>query len=218
MRGFTETLRSAEVLLPGQNLSLHTDDPLVAGEYKSIIHDVMPERGMLKIAMPTFKGKVVPLPRGTRVFVRVFDKSAMYIFNSVVLGYNKDEEGFYVTYIRLPDTLKRVQRRSYVRVPMVVEGRFYVGEDVYNFVTKDFSAGGAQIVLERFLPLGTVGEIEFDLADYEIPRMPAKIVREAGKTSDGRYIYGVQFLDVDNKLERKLIQLVYDYERKLRRR
>jgi len=217
---YVEKLRSLDVIKPGMNLELETDDPEVAGTYRSTVHDVTSEGRVLKIGMPTLGGRIVPLPRGTRVYVRIPDRGALYTFYSTVLGYRKDEEGFYVTFITLPGIVSKVQRRRFVRIPVVVDGVFKLTEteEAVKFVTRDFSAGGAAIVANKPLSLDTVGTVTFDFkTETKIPPLKARVVREIGKTESGGWMYGIQFLDVDAATEKKLVQLVFELERNLRK-
>ncbi|HCZ05596.1 MAG: hypothetical protein PWP37_537 [Thermotogota bacterium] len=217
---YVEKLRSLDVIKPGMNLELETDDPEVAGNYRSTIHDILNNGRVLKIAMPTLKGRIVPLPNGTRVYVKVPDKSAIYTFYSTVMGYRKDDEGFYVTFITLPEIVSKVQRRHFVRIPVVLDGEFKLteAEERVKFVTKDFSAGGAAIVTSEPLVVDTIGEVVFDFkTETEIPPLKARVVREAGRTEAGGFVYGIQFLDVDPPTEKKLVRLVFELERNLRK-
>ncbi|HDM70495.1 MAG TPA: pilus assembly protein PilZ [Thermotogales bacterium] len=216
---FFEKVKSKKVLKPGNPLTIETSDPEFEGTYKSSIHEYYPDRGVLKIGMPSMKGRLVPLPRGTIIAVKVMDGSSIYTFDSRVLDYGKDEENFNVTYITVPPELRRVQRRRYLRVPVVLNGYLKHTKDgeVTRFITKDISAGGALILLKKPLHVNEIVFVDLKITDgVELKEQPTRVVRDAGKNREGLYQYGVEFLDLDERMIKKILRFCFDIERKMK--
>jgi len=191
------------------------------GTYKSSVYDYFPDKDILKIAMPSYKGRLIPLPEGSIVYVKLIDRGAIYAFRTTVISSGKDEEGFFVTYVRTPKRVRRVQRRRFKRVPLVLEGTYKLSEDdtPKKFLTKDFSAGGILMIVSEPLVVGQVILISLRLKDdLYLKDIKSKAVREAGKTPQGDYMYGVMFLNVDPKLEKKLVVFTFEQELKSRKK
>jgi len=216
---YVELLEPEKVIKPGQLVIIETSDPNYSGVYKSLVHDFYPNRKLLKIAMPSFKGRLVPIAPGTIVYVKIMDGKSLYAFNSRVVEYGKDEEGFNITYINVPSKIRRIQRRRFVRVNTVLKGRLkFSDKDEYvYFITKDVSAGGALIITRIPLPMGTIVNIDlFFTPKLVLRNQRAKIVRDAGKTEEGYHLYGLEFLDLSDSLQSKIIRFCFDVERKER--
>lgn len=188
---------------------------------KSTIHDLYFDRGILKIAMPSYQGRFVPIQRGEFIHVTAIAEKVVYSFSSRVLDYGRDtESNFLVMHITVPEQVDRVQRRRYVRIPLVLSGNYTVeGEDIqHKFLTRDFSAGGILMCTSRFLKVGQTIYIDLDLGDIKLIKQKAQIVRYAGfNETTGFHEYGVQFLDVSPELEKSLVSYVFQQEIKLKK-
>lgn len=209
------------VIKPGMPLLLETESK--NGEktvLKSIIHETYFEKGMLKIAMPSLKGRFVPLPRGDFIYVTALSDKVVYGFSSRILDYGRDESNFLIMYITIPSSVKRIQRRRYVRIPLVLNGIYNLpGDDKeYRFVTRDFSAGGMLMCTSKILSVGQPILVNLDLGNIKLHQQKAQIVRTVGKNeSTGFYEYGVQFLEISPDLERALVVFVFQQELKMRK-
>lgn len=216
---FVELFEAEKVIKPGLPVILETSDPNYSGIYKSLVHDYYPDRNLLKIAMPSFKGRLVPIAPGTILYVKIVDGKSLYAFDSRVINYGKDEEGFNVTYVSVPERIKRIQRRRFVRVNAVLTGRLrFSDKDEYvTFITKDVSAGGALILVKEPLPVGTFINIDLTFTpELVLEDQKAKIVRDSGKSEEGYYMYGIEFLDLPDSIQSKIIRFCFDIERKER--
>ena len=191
------------------------------GTYKSTVYDYFPDKDVLKIAMPSYKGRLIPLPKGSIAYIKLIDKSAIYVFRTSIISSGKDEEGFFVTYVRTPKKVRRIQRRKFKRIPLVLEGTYKLSEDdtPKKFLTKDFSAGGLLMIVSEPLVIGQVILINLRLKeDLYLKDIKSKVVRESGRTPQGDYMYGVMFLNIDPSLEKKLVVFTFEQELKLRKK
>lgn len=216
---FVELLDTEKIIKPGLPVILETSDPEYSGVYKSLIHDYYPDRNLLKIAMPSFKGRLVPIAPGTILYVKIVDGKSLYAFNSRVINYGKDEEGFNITYISIPEKIRRIQRRRFVRVNAILTGklRFSDKDEYLPFITKDVSAGGALILVKEPLPTGTFINVDLTFTpELVLKDQKAKIVRDVGKSEEGYYMYGIEFQDLPDAIQSKIIRFCFDIERKER--
>lgn len=216
---YIELLDPEKVIKPGQPIIIETSDPNYSGVYKSLVHDFYPDRNILKIAMPSYKGRLVPIAGGTIIYIKIIDGQSIYAFNSRVINYGRDEENFNVTYITVPKKIRRIQRRRFVRVNAVLRGRLkFSEEDKYvTFITKDVSAGGALIITKQPLPVGVTALVDLTFTpELFLKGQKSKIVREAGKTDEGYHMYGIEFQDLNDSLQSKILRFCFDIERKMK--
>ncbi|PLV57007.1 flagellar brake protein [Thermotoga sp. SG1] len=221
MQYYTELVKASDVIRPGQSVIVEVSSPEdLEGEYKSSVHDVDFERNLLVLSMPSFKGRLVPLPRGTRCTVKIVDSSAIYTFRTAVLESGRDEDGFPITKVLFPNRLRKVQRRRFKRIKIFLEGFYRVSskdEPPKRFVTRDFSAGGMLMVVNDILTVGQIIYVTMDLDEnLKLVDQPARIVREAGILEAGERMYGVEFLNVSPFLEKKLVTFVFRKEIEMR--
>lgn len=221
MQYYTELVKASDVIRPGQSVIVEVSYPEdLEGEYKSSVHDVDFERNLLVLSMPSFKGRLVPLPRGTRCTVKIVDSSAIYTFRTAVLESGRDEDGFPITKVLFPNRLRKIQRRRFKRIKIFLEGFYRVSskdEPPKRFVTRDFSAGGMLMVVNDILTVGQIIYVTMDLDEnLKLVDQPARIVREAGILETGERMYGVVFLNVSPSLEKKLVTFVFRKEIEMR--
>ncbi len=187
---------------------------------RSTIHDIDFDRSIMKMGMPSYKGRFVPIGAGEPIHITAIAEKVVYTFDSRVISYGRDEQNFLVMYITVPRLVRRVQRRRYVRIPLILEGSFKIpGEDMYHkFVTRDFSAGGILMCAKLFLPVGQPILVTLDLGSIKLQDQKAQVVRFAGKNENtGLYEYGVQFLEVSPQLEKNMVAFVYQQELKMKK-
>ncbi|HBJ81716.1 MAG TPA: pilus assembly protein PilZ [Pseudothermotoga sp.] len=187
---------------------------------KSMVHETYFEKNVLKIAMPSLKGRFIPLPKGDSIYVTALSDKVVYAFGSRVLDYGRDESNFLVMYITIPDKVRRIQRRRFVRIPIVLNGTYTVpGDDKeYSFLTRDFSAGGMLMCTKNILSVGQPISVNMDLGGIRLTSQKAQIVRSNGKNeTTGLYEYGVQFLDLSTELEKSLVVFVFQQELKMKK-
>lgn len=214
-------IEAQSVIRPGMPLMIEVESK--DGEktiLKSTIHETYFEKGTLKIAMPSLKGRFIPLPRGDFIYITAISSKVVYAFSSRVIDYGRDESNFLVMYVTIPPTVKRVQRRRFVRIPLVLNGTYTLPGDLreYRFMTRDFSAGGMLMCTNNVLPLGQPIFINLDLGNIKLSQQKAQVVRTAGKNEvTGFYEYGVQFMDMSPELERSLVVFVFQQELKMRK-
>jgi c-di-GMP-binding flagellar brake protein YcgR len=116
------------------------------GFYKSLVQEVDEEK--LSITIPGRQGKNLILHEGDRVHVRFTVKDAAYSFESTVMDRKKSNQVILFV-LGMPAVLSRIQRRNFVRFPVVLKAVFQVlapePSPEYHGNTVDISGGGAHI-------------------------------------------------------------------------
>lgn len=213
-----------EVVKPGMPVILDISWPEeLEGEYKSSIYDFSMKTKRMRVAMPAFKGRLIPLPKGTKAYVKIVDRSSLFVFQGTVLWSGMwEEDKLPSTIITIPEKVRKVQRRRFNRIPIRLVGKYRRAdeEEYHTFSTMDFSAGGMLIVVGEELNLGELIYITMKLKPgLELKDHPAKVKREAGVDRETlQRFYGVELLDIDLNLEKKLVRFVMEKEIEYRKK
>jgi|SRR6056297_3352838 len=232
------------VLSIGKPLLLDISDPELAGVYKSSIFELDFQKRVMTIGMPSFKGQFVPIPAGVSAYVKLFDRSSMFVFMSKVLSYEKNKEGFLITYMTIPDQARKIQRRQFVRIPFFQKGLLALEPfpppprsidftdqefektrekekeiDEHHFITKDLSANGLQIVTKPRLNAGKKIYIKLEIGSgIELENQESKIVRKDMSVDTTNNIYGVQFLSMSKSKEDKMVKYIFHLQQERRKK
>lgn len=189
------------------------------GTYKSNIVDLDTKKRIVFFSIPSIKGRFVPIPKGVRMTVNLFDKSSIYEFETVSLGVVK-MENMYVIPAPYPEVVRKTERRRFVRIPLYLEGRLYTSpesdSESFSFATRNISAGGLLIVTKKYLNEGDTVYIDLKLdEDLILQKQKCRIARKDEPTEDG-YTYGVQFINLPVGIETKLVRFIFQKELKMK--
>jgi len=221
MAYFNTQIKANEGLKIGKPLIIDVSDPMLEGVYKSSIYDIDFTKKVMKIGMPSSQGQFVPIPAGTRLYVKMVDKSSMYVFQSIVVSYEKDEEGFLVMYILFPDSLRKIQRRQFVRVPFFKEGDFIRlrTNEPYKFISKDLSAGGVLLVSPCEMELSEKVVVNLVICEsISLDSITSQIVRSDRNIQTKHWIFGIEFKDLPRSIEDRIVRYVFVLEQEFRRK
>ncbi len=212
-----ERVKFDSVVKPGMPVVIDVSWPEeLEGEYKSSVYDYSLSNKTMRIAMPSFQGRLIPLPQGSRVYVKIVDRGTLYVFQSSVIWSGKyKEDNLFSTIVRIPEYVRRVQRRRYNRIPLTLKGTYRREDDPVprTFTTLNFSAGGMLIVVGEELRVKERIFITIKLKEtLELVDQPAEVVREAGVKERYQRLYGIEFKEVNMSLEKKLVRFVMEKE------
>ncbi len=219
---YFERIEISRAIKPGMRLDITVDaEPEISGNYKSIVNDVYPENSIMKIGMPSVKGIFVPIPKGTRMHIKASEGQNLYEFDGLVIEKGKDEEGFYVLFVKTPNYVRRIQRRNFVRLKITLEGKYKrsTAEFWHSFKTIDVSAGGMSFLTEEHLLDSEIilVDLEFE-EDLELKEQLTKIVRRIEKNrADNLLIYAAQFLDIESEIQDEIVRYIFRTQMRLRR-
>jgi len=220
MSDFIEKVSAKKNLSINMPIEIEVEEEYYEGTYKSIIHEYNSKSGYAKIGIPMYKGALIKLPKGIKVKIRIYSNTAVFLFKTIILQ-SGQENNIRFLVVKVPDVIYKVQRRKYVRIPISEDGYFYIKSEYeeldeppkYRFISKDFSAGGLSLVTDKDLDQGEKLFINLHIKEgLQIENMEAEIIRKIGETDVGRNIYGVEFISLDTKTEKKFVKFVFRYE------
>lgn len=207
----------------GEQVDLVLSDEPLEGTYSTVVNEV--ERGTLEVEVPQVNGLYLPLEAGGTVVLKQYDQGATFEGETSV-EIRDERDGTPFLRLKKPDTVERIQRRDFVRVPCDIEAEVNVmgsGEDGSNLSDpvngriEDISAGGVQLTLEQPLPLFTELELVFTLpvTGATLREVFGEVVRAADE-GDPPYVHGIEFTSITESKRNDIIQFVYERQRQLK--
>ncbi|MDT8860033.1 flagellar brake domain-containing protein [Alkalihalobacillus sp. MEB130] len=155
------------------------------------------------------------------------DESAMYAFDTEIVGRMKGN--IPVLFLKDPGKEKyiRIQRRNYVRVETAVDVAIHpINSEFSPFttVTLDLSGGGCAILLpqnQSFLEQGQTTihlVLHMQTGDIVYVKALCKVVRVFTPRKEARRRASLQFLDIDERDQQKIIRYCFERQLALRRK
>lgn len=199
--------------------------------YSSRIEDY--DDGKITISAPLYKGTVVAIRLGAPVQVGYEQPDALYSFTSRVIARRVLKTSDLRLYdLSLPTAVARFQRREMFRLPIVIPVQFSVStlperdttidlNEVHQGCALDISGGGVKLAADLRLPVGSSLELTFldQIFDQVIK---GKIVNshelENPERSEYKYHYGVKFIDLDPRVQDKIVSAIFAEQRRRRQR
>ncbi len=207
----------------GEQVDLVVPEKPLEGTYSTALTAVSPEN--LEVEVPQVNGLYLPLEPDRSVVLKQYEKGAI-IEGKMPVESRPDRDGTPFLQLKKPDSVRRIQRRDFLRVPCEIEAVVNViepGGDAEGLSgalegkIDDISAGGVQLSLDRPLPLFTEIELVFTLpvTDTILREVFGEVVR-AAEEQDPPYIHGVKFTSITEKKRNDIIQFVYQRQRQLK--
>lgn len=219
MESFTNIVKDIDsVLSVNQNIEITFDHPDFMEDYKSRVESVLSDG--IAVAPPTSRR----ISADTSCWVYFLVKGQRYGFSTHVKGYGKDN--VVLLLLARPHEILRLQRRKYFRVPVEIPVDFQVQEGVpeatelpLSGVIRNISSGGVlMMVSEDAVPEGKVLRLSFALnVETPLQEIPGKIVRVEKMQNGKKYEYGVEFIDIHNRLRDIIMRYVFNREIELNR-
>ena len=188
--------------------------------FSSNIQDITDE--YIAISIPINAGEYVPLSKGTSIDVIYYEEENLYKFQSSVIG--RKFENIPILLIAKPKEIKKIQRRKYVRVPIITTVKYKnlkneprinpstVAQSEYSqAVLVDLSGGGMRIKVSEEIKLS-----DFLLVSLTIDKEDILIVGQAMriiKDDEGRFSCGLSFEFLDNSTRERIIKFIFQLMR-----
>lgn len=178
------------------------------------------------VHMPIYFGKLVKLEINKNYKLLFFTDKGIIEFETTVLQH-VNEEGFNLTVFKLVSKAKRIQRREFFRFTCFIKANFITnqqdedGKDkivAFNGIIKDIGAGGVRFLTNQKLEENIDIKTSFNLNDKVITAAGRVICRQYTPESDFEYQYRVEFVDLAQSNQEKIIQYIFSEERKLLQR
>ena len=194
------------------------------GIYKSNIQDITDE--YIAISIPVKDGSYLPLRSGEMVEGIYYQGKSVYKFFTPVLGRKIDR--IMMVILKKPEKFIKIQRRNYVRVYFLSNISFTVigNKDkmididtdkitFYSGYSLDLSAGGMRLSTAKDLFLGDRIRMNISVKEENL-NLKGKVVR-IEKDENNKSIYGICFLDIDNKTVDKIMRILFQIMREQRK-
>lgn len=190
-------------------------DRLPAGqEYESRVLGIDAEG--IRIAVPKEEGKLVPIPVGSLLTASLPRDEALYLFDSEVIGYQKEPSPFLLLSNRKL-LIKRIQRRDHFRLRTSIlvrcESLKDPGKEEIKW-TRDISGQGGFLL--DFSPdevkVGDLLQMRIFLSRDRAPLTLTGEVTRLTKLKANRYGAGVNFLSLDKEEQNILIRSLYEMD------
>jgi len=202
----------------GISVELVVQDGEYKGRYRTKIEEVGTR--ILSVGVPLCEGQFIPLREGTILDVIFNDEYSAYTFSSYIIRRLALPIPTFI--IEFPNKINKVQRRQYVRVPIV-------NPVVYSVVTKDgiskekkgftadLSGGGMLLRTFENLPPETMIMINTLIGENNID-IQGITIRSIKEDNSNYYDVSVMFIGISERIRDKIISYVFDIQRQMRRK
>lgn len=170
----------------------------------------------LGLAVPMYKGVIVPMRVGREIKVCLTYKEKTFAFFTTIIG--RKREPIPLLIVNKPEELFPIQRRSYVRLPVSVPIKFRAlpdGETVIRGTTLDISGGGALLLTKAGLERGQIIELELDLPNREPVFCKARVVRilSQAKTAKDKSKIAIEYQDISEGQRDRIFNYIFEKQR-----
>ncbi|KAA8675201.1 flagellar brake protein [Clostridium sp. HV4-5-A1G] len=197
----------------------------IGGEvYKSNIQDLSDD--CIGINIPVNNHRYIALKKGDKIAAVYYSGKNIYSFHTVVVG--RKIEKILIIMIKKPTEVEVVQRRNFVRVPIIFDvlcAMVPVRKDphnlddqvrVFNAYSVDMSGGGMKVVvndkLEYKLQIDDIIMVTIPMENDSLT-VKGKIVRIDRNKDNSKLILGLAFTDLDKMSRERIIRLLFQIMR-----
>ena len=168
------------------------------------------------------EGSPLPISLNQPIIVYYTSERAAYKFKSKIL--KRTNKPIPLLLIERADSVTRIQRRDYFRLEVTGTVDLYKMQVDKNYPKKvaearmlDISGGGIKIKLNKEFDKGE--ELLVSLKNILKPKefIKSKIVR-VQKENNELYKYGVHFVEIEEEQREEIIQWIFTYQRKSRKK
>lgn len=205
-------------LSPGHTVELVVSEGEYVGKYRTRIEEV--GQKLLMVGAPYDKGEIVPLREGMKIKVTFWDEVAAYSFDGKIMQRIAVPIPMFV--LELPNSVAKVQRRSFVRVPAFfsVSFRKVTKEglsDLIKAMMLDLSGGGMRFTTQEYVENKSLLYAQIGLPNGEL-QTPVRVCRAEKIEDSKRYSVSVEFHDLSERDRDRIIRCVFDLQRAMRKK
>ena len=167
----------------------------------------------LTIAAPYRRGSFLPPEPGREVFARVTADSCAYQFKATLVRCEEDPIPMWV--LTPPTDLQKIQMRAYVRLNIVLDANLEILENLSDgqilaTLTRDISAGGIRVVMNRPLNQGTKVKVVMPLPGTCTVEATGEVVREIPpELESDRPSAAIEFVEVKEKTRGEIVKFIF---------
>jgi c-di-GMP-binding flagellar brake protein YcgR len=205
-------------LLPGLAVELVISEGEYAGKYRTRIEEVGEK--ILAVGAPFNHGEVVPLREGTKVKLTFWDETSAYSFEGKVMQRIAVPIPMFV--LELTDSVAKVQRRNYVRIPALypISFRSVTKEGLSDFqkgTMLDLSGGGMRFLTKQRVENKSLLYVLLNLPKGDL-KTPVRVCRVEKMENSKHYTVSVEFHDISERERDIIIRCVFDVQRAMRKK
>jgi c-di-GMP-binding flagellar brake protein YcgR len=207
-------------IVPGLVVELVVLEGEYEGKYRTRIEEVGDR--VLSIGAPIAHGEVVPLRKGTKVKIIFWDEVSAYSFVATIM--QRIAVPIHMFVLELPDSILKVQRRNFVRVPALYPITFQTVtkeglSESKKGTMQDISGGGVRFLTEEPVENRSLLYAQLELPNGDL-QTPVRVCR-SDKVEDSkpqRYCISVEFHEIPERDRDRVIRIVFDIQRALRKK
>jgi len=172
----------------------------------------------IEISIPTNSGVYVPLSKGAVMDVIYYEDENLYKFQSSVIG--RRFENIPILVISKPTEIKKIQRRKYVRVPLISISKYKnlknelktnlktIDDSEYlKAVLVDLSGGGMKIRVSEEIKVNDFLSVSLTINEENV--FIVGQTKRIQKDDDGKFVCGLSFELVDSLTRERIIKYIF---------
>lgn len=188
--------------------------------FNSNVQDVTDE--YIAISIPINSGEYIPLSKGAIIDVIYYEEENLYKFESSVLG--RKFENIPILLIAKPVDIKKIQRRKYVRIPIISSVKYVnlknqprtnpktlTSSQYLKAVLVDLSGGGMRVRVTEEVKVNDFLMMSLTV-NNEDTFMVGQVMRIV-KDDEGRYYCGLSFEFLDIATRERIIKYIFQLMR-----
>jgi len=203
-------------------LGLAVELAVLEGDYQGKYMTRIEEIGerILTVGAPINQREVVPLREGTKVKLTFWDEAAAYSFEGKIMQRIAVPIPMFI--LELPESVAKVQRRNYVRVPALYPVLFQSVtkeglSDLQKGTLLDLSGGGMRFLTKERVENNALLYVHFTLPKGEI-KTPVRVCRSEKLEDSKHYTVSVEFHEILERERDQIIRCVFDIQRAMRKK
>ena len=211
-------MRYQDKLYEGLAIYIIIHDGEYKGKYRSRIEEIGVR--IITVGVPVAKAGFIPLREGTILDVAFYDEISAYSFTSMII--DRIVTPVPAIIVEYPTNIRRIQRRQYVRVPVVIplEYRIAAKEGLskpYKGHVIDLSGGGILFKVKDNIEEKSIVFIKVNLGGTET-ELPASIIRCVKEEEQNFYNVSAEFQDITENTRDRIIRYVFEVQREMRKK
>lgn len=201
-----------------KNFNLNINEVIVI-EYEDMVYNCSIQgiaENELLINIPVKDGEFLILENGERLDVKYCSEAGRYYeFEVKIIGREKSDN-IPMYKLSLPIDVRRIQRRNYVRVPVLKTVKYKLEEEESwcEATTLDISGGGMKIKARRKFKLNDKLVVKIETSSRVVETEVQ--IKRCEKVNTNEYIYGLEFTDINENRRDNIIKDVFLVMRKQR--
>lgn len=201
-----------------KNFNLNINE-VIAIEYEDMVYNCSIQgiaENELLINIPVKDGEFLILENGERLDVKYCSEAGRYYeFEVKIIGREKSDN-IPMYKLSLPIDVRRIQRRNYVRVPVLKTVKYKLEEEESwcEATTLDISGGGMKIKARRKFKLNDKLVVKIETSSRVVETEVQ--IKRCEKVITNEYIYGLEFTDINENRRDNIIKDVFLVMRKQR--